>query len=296
MSKYAPFADFLRSQTADAIEITFAELAALVNGLPASAWNHGAWWANSSLGDSHTWAHQWAAAGWKCISADRERGVAIFQRLNESPVGRLPALELRKITSEHIWSAVQALLEGATAEGFAPSTDYDLIVDGGVRLAPKQVFGLAATSALGLHITPAHFTAGRDTVCFELLEEAGYRIVPKDECVPVPDLSIEAEELQWAEGNPRLVTHLRKERSPGLAKAKKAAFIRQYGRLYCESCQLDPAHTYGEHGTACIEVHHYKTQVAQMEKGHSTSLDDLRCLCANCHRVEHRRLRQLDPV
>lgn len=290
MSKYAPFADFLRRQASDTIEISFDQIGVLVGGLPASAWNHDAWWANSNPGDSHTWAHQWAAAGWKCVSADRQRGVSVFQRTGTIAVRRLPAGELRKVTPEHVWRAVQALLSGAKAEGFAPSTDYDLIVDGGVRLAPKHVFGLAASSALGLQITPAHFTAGLGTLCFELLEECGYRIVEKGEAARL-DVVV-SEEVRWSEGSPKLVMHLRRERAPGLSKAKKSWFVRNFGRLHCEICKLDPFKAYGEFGEACIEVHHSSTQVANMGEGHTTALEDLQCLCANCHRIEHRRLRE----
>lgn len=295
MGKYAPFADFLRRQTADSIEVSFEQLGVLVNGLPASAWNHDAWWANSSPGDSHTWAHQWAAAGWRCSSVDRRLGVASFQRLGMSPQRRLPADDLRKVTAEHIWIAVQALLSGAVADGFAQSTDYDLLVDGGVRLAPKQVFGLAASSALGFAITPAHFTAGRGTVCFELLENAGYRIVEKGD-LEATILREVPEELRWIEGSPKLVSHMRRERAPGLSNAKKASFKRQHGRLFCEICRFDPSHVYGEAGDACIEVHHHSTYVADMDAGHVTTLDDLKCLCANCHRVEHFHARQTDQT
>ncbi len=290
MSKYAPFADFLRSQTSDTIEIAFDQVGSMVGGLPASAWNHDAWWANSSPGDSHTWAHQWAAAGWKCVTADRHRGVAVFQRTGTTAVRRLPVTELQKVTPEHVWRAVQALLNGEKAEGFAASVDYDLIVDGGVRLAPKHVFGMAATSALGLQITPAHFTAGLGTFCFEFLEKCGYRIVAKGEATRLEvDIS---EEIQWAEGSPRLAIHFRRERAPGLSRAKKSWFVRKFGRLHCEICKLDPFKAYGEFGEACIEVHHSATHVADMSKGHTTTLEDLQCLCANCHRIEHRRLRE----
>ncbi|WEK32947.1 MAG: hypothetical protein P0Y58_12400 [Candidatus Pseudomonas phytovorans] len=290
MSKYSPFADFLRSQTADTIEISFDQLGSLVGGLPASAWNHDAWWANSSPGDSHTWAHQWAAAGWKCVSAKRRLGVAVFQRSGTNAVRRIPVGELRNVTPEHVWMAVQALLNGVKAEGFAPSTDYDLIVDEGIRLAPRHVFGIAATSAFGFEVTPAHFAGGLGTFCFELLEECGYKIIEKGE---VTQLEVGgSEEFRWSEGSPKLVTHLRRERAPGLSKAKKSWFVRNFGRLYCEICKLDPIKVYGEIGASCIEVHHSSTHIANMGGGHKTALEDLQCLCANCHRIEHRRLRE----
>lgn len=203
--------------------------------------------------------------------------------------GRLPAEELRKITSEFIWQAVQDLLQGATVEGFAESTDYDLLADG-VRLAPKQVLGLAGTAALGFQLKPSHFTAGKGSLCFELLQAAGFQIMPKGYVPPVLDLPIEPEEKEWAEGQVKLVQHLKRERSAGLSKAKKEAFRKQHGRLFCEKCEFDPVRAWGEVGEACIEVHHDEVHIADMATGHKTSLDQLRCLCANCHRVLHKTL------
>jgi hypothetical protein len=204
---------------------------------------------------------------------------------------RLPADQLRKVTPEYIWEAVQILLQGTQADGYRPSVEYDLLADDGVRLPPKQVFGLAATAALGKEIKPIHFTGGVGTVCFELLEAAGYKIVPKDEQVEVLELPTDIEEREWAEGQVKLVYHLKRERSPGLSKAKKASFIKKHGRLFCEECGTDPVEAYGDFGVACIEVHHEAIQVADMGEQHKTTLDQLRCLCANCHRVLHRKLK-----
>lgn len=205
---------------------------------------------------------------------------------------RLPAELLRKVSPRHIWQAVQDVLSGVEVPGFGPSTDYDLITEEGDRLPPKAVFGLAATQALGFQVQPKHFTAGVGSASFALLVDAGYLIVPKGEPVPSPDLQISYEDRLWSEGQPKLVTHLRKERGTGLAKAKKDQFRTDHGRLFCERCKLDPATEYGDAGEACIEVHHSKVQVADMGEEHQTRLEDLECLCANCHRVEHRLLKQ----
>ncbi|UZE31149.1 HNH endonuclease [Pseudomonas asplenii] len=292
MSKYAPLVEFLNRQSEGVVQITFQQIGELVGGLPKSALNHSGWWANYS----HTWARLWTGSGWECVSADRIHGLAVFRRCsvpgqNNIP-RRLPARDLRKITSEHIWSAVQSLLTGAVVEGFAPSTDYDLVVDEGVRLAPKQVFGLAATEALGFKVMPRHFTTSKGSVCFELLEEAGYRVVAKGQQLGSADNPFNSEGIEWAEGKTKLAYHLRRERAPGLSKAKKAAFLRMHGYLFCERCQLDPVAAYGEFGVACIEVHHNAVHVANMSEGHKTTLDQVECLCANCHRVEHRKLKQ----
>ena len=36
-----------------------------------------------------------------------------------------------------------------------------------------------------------------------------------------------------------------------------------------------------------MDVHHDKVSVADMEEGHITKLEDLRVICANCHRSVH---------
>ncbi|WP_186134941.1 HNH endonuclease [Burkholderia gladioli] len=201
---------------------------------------------------------------------------------------RLPAEVLRRATPEYIWRAVQKFIDGdVTDDPFGPSTDYDLIADDGQRLRPKAVFGLALSLALdGEPIGPRHFTAGG--LCFILLKEAGYKIVPKGEAVTSPEDEI-ALDREWREGGTKLKSHLKRERAPGLAKAKKAQYRRTHGRLTCEKCGLDPVMYYGtEEAQTCIEVHHSAVQISQMSEDHKTTLDDLQCLCANCHRLVHR--------
>lgn len=82
MSKYAPLADHLEVQGQDVIQLTFAQIDNLVGGLPPSARNHDAWWANSRTEDSHSWAHLWISAGWECESVDRTSEVVVFQRVS----------------------------------------------------------------------------------------------------------------------------------------------------------------------------------------------------------------------
>lgn len=209
---------------------------------------------------------------------------------------RLPASELQKVTENYVLKAVQQLLAGDTDHGFDPSSDYDLITEGGARLPPKAVFGIAASHALGFKVLPKHFAAGLNTPCFRQLEQAGFTIVPKGEAAPeVEELPLPPEDRQWAEGRPRLITHLKRERKPSLSRAKKAEFRQIHGKLVCERCGVDPVKEFGgDHGEACIEVHHHKVQVKDMDENHESSLDDLQCLCANCHRVVHRLLKEQD--
>ncbi len=100
-------------------------------------------------------------------------------------------------------------------------------------------------------------------------------------------------DMFWTEGSVKLVTHLKRERGKGLSEAKKTAFIRENGKLFCERCDLDPVVFYGDRAAqSCIEVHHKATMVSDMVAGHVTRLEDLQCLCANCHRYVHIALKK----
>lgn len=129
-------------------------------------------------------------AGEQCASFVFERSECLKAgqgTISGSRSGRLPVGELRKVTALEVWQAVQDLADGACPQGFAPSTDYDLLTDEGLRFAPKAVFGLAATYALGFPVQPKHFTAGVGSPCFEILQDCGYQIVPKGENPPAAD-------------------------------------------------------------------------------------------------------------
>jgi 5-methylcytosine-specific restriction protein A len=51
-------------------------------------------------------------------------------------------------------------------------------------------------------------------------------------------------------------THRGRERNRELVKRKRAAVLRETGRLACEACDFDFNDRYGEHGRGFIEVHH----------------------------------------
>ena len=151
--------------------------------------------------------------------------------------------------------------------------------------------GHALTKALGYQAIPEHFTGGKGSTCFRVLKEFGYDIVPQGEAREATPSVIE-DDRDWAEGVKRGRWHLRSERKAGLAAAKRNWFLARHGKLFCENCKMEPQKAYGkEHGDACIEVHHAAVSISAMKPGHRTKLEDLQCLCANCHRVEHRRMR-----
>jgi hypothetical protein len=178
---------------------------------------------------------------------------------------------------------------------FADPGIYDLILPSGQRIPLNAILGIALSQALGRTATPLDLAAISGQRCVEIVEDAGYPVVSKNELFP--SLPPEADDERiWAEGFPKRVTHLRRERAPGLAKTKKKRFMELHGRLYCERCNLVPSQSLGPFGDACIEVHHSKITVAQMDGKTLTRLADLECLCANCHRIVHREQSKEDVL
>lgn len=59
-SRYDPLRTFLQSRAEPTVELSFAEIAGLVGGLPRSAYTHRAWWANNRR---HPQARAWLDAG-----------------------------------------------------------------------------------------------------------------------------------------------------------------------------------------------------------------------------------------
>ncbi|MFI0511988.1 HNH endonuclease [Streptomyces sp. WSLK1-5] len=79
---------------------------------------------------------------------------------------------------------------------------------------------------------------------------------------------------------------LARERDPKLRALKIKQVQRRGHPLRCEICDFDFAHTYGDLGEGYIEVHHVTP--LYVSGARETRLNDLACVCANCHRMCHR--------
>lgn len=82
--RYAALADWLQSQPGriDSVELTFNEIEGIIKtDLPASARNHRAWWANDSVGHSHS--QLWLDAGWRTTYINLSEGKITFSRIRE---------------------------------------------------------------------------------------------------------------------------------------------------------------------------------------------------------------------
>ncbi len=104
-------------------------------------------------------------------------------------------------------------------------------------------------------------------------------------------LQVHDADMSASEGNPQLVSHIRRERNPKLVKAKKDEILKKYGKLCCEVCDFDFAAKYGELGNEFCEAHHLK-QLSKLDGKVKTKLEDLAIVCSNCHRIIHRQ----DPM
>lgn len=199
---------------------------------------------------------------------------------------RLPEKTLRLVEPWMIDEAIDTFING-TDHNIGRSKGYDLLLPSGKRLPPKAIFGIALSKVIGRPAEWTDFAAGWGQPCFDIIQDAGYLIVQKDDIIPSPSPEADDERI-WAEGSPKRIQHLRRERAPGLAQTKKRRFRELHGHLFCERCGLIPSQSLGPFGDACIEVHHSMVAVAKMDGKSHTRLSDLKCLCANCHRIIHR--------
>lgn len=93
-----------------------------------------------------------------------------------------------------------------------------------------------------------------------------------------------AEVKLYAEGKSRTITSKTYDRSP---QARQAC-IEHYG-YNCAVCGFNFETAYGSIGTTYIEVHHLRPVADANEEYLIDPVKDLRPVCANCHRMLHRR-------
>lgn len=77
------------------------------------------------------------------------------------------------------------------------------------------------------------------------------------------------------------------ERDRSIIRDKKNAVLSATGRLDCECCNRNFEEYYGTIGEGFIECHHIFPIGSGVER--VTKLSDLALVCANCHRMLHRR-------
>ena len=84
------------------------------------------------------------------------------------------------------------------------------------------------------------------------------------------------------EGGQVLVTHRQRVRDLRLSNAKRRQVIAEHGALLCESCGLRSDDGVNHWDDRCFEIHH-RDALAGGER--ETRIEDLACLCRNCHAI-----------
>lgn len=82
--------------------------------------------------------------------------------------------------------------------------------------------------------------------------------------------------------------HKARERNSQVISLAKDRFKKLHGRLYCQVCKFDFEEKYGAVGKDFIEAHH-TIAVSSMTSDHKTKVEDIAMLCANCHRMVHKK-------
>jgi 5-methylcytosine-specific restriction protein A len=101
-------------------------------------------------------------------------------------------------------------------------------------------------------------------------------------------LDIDGEAEGVGEGRLLFRAHRSRERDrEAVTKARKRA-IRKHRKLSCEVCDFSFTKRYGARGAGFLEAHH-RVPISEVAPGAKTRVQDLALLCANCHRMIHRR-------
>lgn len=104
----------------------------------------------------------------------------------------------------------------------------------------------------------------------------------------VYEVGFSEDDESFPEGKQELREHLSRERNRRVIQLSKSKFKEQHGKLYCQVCGFDFEQTYGPLGEDYIEGHHTKP-VSEMADGEETKIEDIAMVCANCHRMLHRK-------
>ena len=102
-------------------------------------------------------------------------------------------------------------------------------------------------------------------------------------------------ETVYREGNRVIHIGTRYERDKKLREAVIKDFKKKHhGKLFCSICGFDFEKVYGELGKDFIEVHH-TVPLSDVKNEHDVKVEDMICVCPNCHKMIHHRKPVLTP-
>lgn len=91
------------------------------------------------------------------------------------------------------------------------------------------------------------------------------------------------------EGKKILKIHFLRERNQNIIKKSKEMRKKVAGEIRCDICNISFEEFYGDRGRDFIEGHH-KNPISQIEEVGVTDIEDIALVCANCHRMIHRKV------
>jgi hypothetical protein len=103
------------------------------------------------------------------------------------------------------------------------------------------------------------------------------------------DSSRPATRQGFPEGKLKERLHRSRERNSELIRRAKQIALNRDGALRCACCNFDFEKVYGKLGKDFIEGHHTKPVSSLHVDGELTLVEDIALVCANCHRMLHRR-------
>lgn len=124
-------------------------------------------------------------------------------------------------------------------------------------------------------------------------EEAGFSLEKRHHTFWDIDKDIQRDvekvkmDFEFPEGKIREENHKRRERNTIQIQKAKTNYIAKNGAV-CQVCGFNFKDVYGNVGADYIEAHH-TIPVSEMKEGEKTKVKDLAFVCANCHRMLHRR-------
>lgn len=139
-----------------------------------------------------------------------------------------------------------------------------------------------AQGVLGLELAQAH-------QMYRLLRRNNPGLTFNWADIPEPDSSAPPDvDPAYSEGDLKLRMHYVRERNRALVEAKRSEVLKSKGRLECEVCGFDFNKRYRLLGKDFCEVHHLRP-LSDRSTEVQTKLKDLAIVCANCHRMLHRK-------
>lgn len=258
------------------------------------------WWAGSLRSSAHHAAHHRSLGGRGNLEimnfVDRTDDFVtvgyFLSAFGAKEAGTVrPPSELRTQSWQHAYATFySALSSGRTLVSFSNSLKatrdaFDAWVDSGRkgwRLpdgAPKPLSQLEADAFERLQ----RMTRGEVWSRVARFADLGVGLVPAS---VLSDLDIDEpyEGERRTEGGRRVVVSSRVERDPSL----RAAALHVHGHD-CMVCGFNFGRVYGSWGEGYAEVHHLVPLGHSVEPRETDPARDLAVLCANCHRMAHRK-------